>query len=98
MKKERIRVKSDPSDDEDFGVSSEGLERGLRARFVRMSRQKLNLSQVEFSKRYNIQIGTLRDWEQARATPPDYAIGYIRLIMENPEQAEDIVSDIGKAA
>nr|WP_255701547.1 helix-turn-helix domain-containing protein [Afifella sp. H1R] len=76
---------SDSNDPEDFDVSAEALERGQKARIVRKARTQLGLTQAEFAKRFHVPLGTLRDWEQARVTPPDFAIAYVRVIMRNPE-------------
>ncbi len=89
MKKEHIVLPADPDDDEDFDVSFDALDRGLKARNVRRVRHGLGLTQAEFSARYRVPIGTLRDWEQARATPPDFAIAYLRVIARDPELAAD---------
>lgn len=85
MKKDDIAIRADPNDPEDFDVTYEGLDRGLKARQVRMTRTALGLSQPEFAKRFHIPVGTLRDWEQARSTPPQFAIAYIKLIARHPE-------------
>ena len=78
---------ADPGDDEDFNVSPEGLECGLRARLIRRVRLSLGLSQTEFARRFAVPVGTLRDWEQARVTPPTFAVAYARLIGLAPELA-----------
>jgi putative transcriptional regulator len=85
VKKERIILPSDPTDPEDFDASAEALDRGQRARLVRATRTKLGLSQAEFARRFRVPVGTLRDWEQARATPPDFAVAYVRVIGQDPE-------------
>jgi putative transcriptional regulator len=36
---------------------------------VKMIRRALGMTQEEFSVRYRIHLGTLRDWEQGRAIP-----------------------------
>ncbi len=89
MKKEHIAIPADPDDAEDGDVTFEALDRGLKARNVRRVRQKLGLTQAEFSARFRVPLGTLRDWEQARATPPDFAIAYIRVIDRDPDLAAD---------
>lgn len=78
-------IDADPSDAEDFDVTLEALERGQRARLIRKTRCKLGLSQVEFANRFRIPVGTLRDWEQARTTAPDFAVAYLRVISEHPD-------------
>jgi putative transcriptional regulator len=52
---------------------------------VRMTRSRLGLSQPEFAARFRVPVGTLRDWEQARTTAPDFAIAYIRVIGAHPD-------------
>lgn len=85
MKKERIILPSDPSDVEDFNVTVEAMDRAQRARLIRRTRTKLGLSQTEFASRFRVPVGTLRDWEQARATPPDFAVAYVRVIGLHPD-------------
>lgn len=89
MKNEPIILPADLIDDEDFAVCSEGMERGQRARLIRQTRHELGLSQTEFAQRFRVPVGTLRDWEQARVTAPDFAIAYVRVIARHP----DIVSE-----
>ncbi len=85
MKKENIALPADANDAEDFGATPEALDRGQRARLIRKTRTALGLSQAEFASRFHVPVGTLRDWEQARATAPDFAIAYIRVIGEHPD-------------
>lgn len=92
MKKNRIALPADPNDPEDRDVSVEGIERGQRARLVRTTRAKLGLSQPEFAARFHVPVGTLRDWEQARVTAPEYAIAYIRVIAAQPDMVADLVA------
>lgn len=92
MKKGRIVISADPSDPEDRNVSPEGLERAQRARLIRMTRTRLELSQTEFARRFRVPVGTLRDWEQARVTPPDYAMAYVRVIQDNPDKVAELVA------
>lgn len=85
MKTEPIILDPDPSDAEDFEVSPRAMERALRARLIRRTREGLGLSQVEFARRFKVPPGTLRDWEQARATPPDFAMAYVAVIALHPD-------------
>lgn len=85
MKKEPIILPADPTDAEDRPVSSDGMERGQRARLIRKTRTDLGLSQIEFAARFRVPVGTLRDWEQARVTAPDFAVAYVRVIGKHPE-------------
>lgn len=92
MKKKRIALPADPGDDEDFAVSLDALDRGQRARLIRTTRTKLGLSQAEFASRFRVPVGTLRDWEQARATAPDFAIAYLRVIGRHPDMVAKVVA------
>ena len=92
MKNEPIILPADPTDAEDFDVSSEGLDRGQRARLIRRTRTALGLSQADFAARFHVPVGTLRDWEQARATAPDFAMAYIRVIAQFPDMVAKAVA------
>jgi putative transcriptional regulator len=92
VKKEHIALPSDPADAEDFDVTAEALDRGQRARLIRRTRTGLGLSQAGFASRFRVPVGTLRDWEQARATAPDFAIAYVRVIARHPEMVAKAVA------
>ncbi len=66
-------------------MSVEGVERGQRARAIRMARTSLGLSQASFAERFLVPVGTLRDWEQARVTPPEFAVAYAKVIAKHPD-------------
>ncbi len=85
MRKEPVVLSADPEDPDDFDVSGPALDRGQRARMIRQTRTTLGLSQSEFATRFHVPVGTLRDWEQARATAPDFAIAYVRVIGQHPD-------------
>jgi putative transcriptional regulator len=57
----------------------------MAAGAVRVIRQRLVITQAEFSARYRMPIGTLRDWEQNRKQPDSTAISYLRVISKEPE-------------
>jgi putative transcriptional regulator len=52
---------------------------------VKTLRRALKLTQEEFAARYQIPLGTLRDWEQERAEPDQPARAYLRAIAGDPE-------------
>jgi len=85
VKKEHTILPADPVDPEDFDVTREAMDRGQRARLIRKTRTGLGLSQAEFAARFHVPVGTLRDWEQARATAPDFAVAYVRVIGRHPD-------------
>ncbi len=92
MKSEPTVLPADPADTEDFDATSQALDRGQRARLVRKIRTGLGLSQAEFASRFRVPVGTLRDWEQARTTAPDFAIAYMRVIGEQPDMVAKAVA------
>jgi putative transcriptional regulator len=92
VKNEHITLPADPSDADDFEVTAEALDRGQRARLIRKTRTALGLSQLEFASKFRVPVGTLRDWEQARATAPDFAVAYVRVIGEHPDMVAQAVA------
>jgi len=92
MGKDRVVVPADPNDEEDFDVTEEALDRAQRSRLIRMTRTNLGLSQTAFAKRFHVPVSTLRDWEQARTTAPDFAIAYVRVIGKHPDMVEQAVA------
>jgi putative transcriptional regulator len=52
---------------------------------VKTLRRALALTQKEFSTRYHIPLGTLRDWEQGRREPDQAARAYLTVIARDPE-------------
>lgn len=65
-------------------IRPEDLARMPRVPQVRIIRRALKLSQEEFSARYMIPLGTLRDWEQDRKQPDAAAKAYLRVIAKEP--------------
>jgi putative transcriptional regulator len=66
-------------------LSPERLTRMKRTPQVRVTRRALGLSQEDFSVRFHIPLGTLRDWEQARKDPDAAARAYLMVIARNPK-------------
>lgn len=52
---------------------------------IKVLRRALGLTQEEFSARYQIPVGTLRDWEQGRTQPDLSTRAYLRVIARDPE-------------
>jgi putative transcriptional regulator len=61
------------------------LARMRRVPRVKIIRRALGLTQEQFSHRYHIPIGTLRDWEQGRNEPDQAAQAYLQVIAKEPE-------------
>ncbi len=58
----------------------------------RTIRQKLNMTQEEFSARYGFNLFTLRNWEYNRRHPDKAVLAYLYAISKNPEQIEDVLN------
>jgi putative transcriptional regulator len=52
---------------------------------VKVIRRAFGLTQEEFSARYQIPLGTLRDWEQGCSLPDQTARAYLKVIAVNPD-------------
>jgi putative transcriptional regulator len=52
---------------------------------VKSIREKTNLTQSKFAKLIDVNIGTLRNWEQGRREPTGPAKTLLRLIERDPE-------------
>lgn len=52
---------------------------------VKVLRRALGITQEEFAGRYQIPLGTLRDWEQGRSQPDQPARAYLKVIARDPE-------------
>src|SRR5436309_15989247 len=66
-------------------LSEADLKRMKRTPRAKIIRRALELTQEEFSARYHIPLGTLRDWEQGRAEPDQPTRAYLTLIARGPE-------------
>jgi putative transcriptional regulator len=65
------------------------LKRMRRTPQIKIIRRALGLSQEEFSARFHIPVGTLRDWEQGRKDPDAAARAYLQVIGRNPSAVAD---------
>ena len=48
-------------------------------------RRRLGLTQEQFAERFQIPVGTVRDWEQGRVEPDQAARAYLEVIAHDPE-------------
>jgi putative transcriptional regulator len=62
---------------------------------VKAIRNKVGLSQSEFSARYGFPIRTLQDWELGRNQPPSPVRCYLLVIEQEPRRVEEILRDAG---
>jgi putative transcriptional regulator len=66
-------------------MTDEELRKARRVPRIRTLRRALGMTQEEFSGRYHIPLGTLRDWEQGRTEPDQPARAYLKAIAGDPE-------------
>jgi putative transcriptional regulator len=61
------------------------LARARRVPAVRALRKKLKLTQQEFSARFHLPLGTVRDWEQGTHRPDKAAQILLTVIAKDPD-------------
>lgn len=66
-------------------LTAEQLARLRPVSDVRALRIRLRLTQVQFAERFQIPLGTLRDWEQGRSEPDMTARSFLRVIAHSPD-------------
>jgi len=66
-------------------MTAEQLRAAPRMPQVKVIRRALRLTQEEFSARYSIPLGTLRDWEQGRSEPDQPTKAYLKVIAVDPD-------------
>ncbi|MCD2175250.1 helix-turn-helix domain-containing protein [Rhizobium sp. C4] len=74
-------------------ATAEQLTPSRRMPQVRVIRRALGLTQEEFSARYRIPLGTLRDWEQGRTEPDQPARAYLKVIATDPERTAQALAN-----
>ncbi|WP_045218603.1 helix-turn-helix domain-containing protein [Desulfonatronum thioautotrophicum] len=57
------------------------------ALFVRQVRKRLGLSQAEFSRRIEVPVATIRNWEQGKYRPTGAAKTLLKVLNKAPETA-----------
>lgn len=73
------------SDPDAQPLTPEQLAKARRISPAKSLRWSLRLTQEEFAERYQIPLGTLRDWEQHRSEPDGAAKAYLKEIRAEPE-------------
>ena len=73
------------SDPDAQPLTPEQLARMQRVSRVRVLRQRLGMTQVEFAEAFHLPITTLRDWEQHRSNPDAPARALLLAIERDPE-------------
>jgi putative transcriptional regulator len=57
------------------------------ARFARRVRKRLGLTQSEFSRRIDVPLDTIRNWEQGKRRPTGAAKALLKVLDKAPESA-----------
>jgi putative transcriptional regulator len=70
-------------------LTPDRLKHMKRTPQAKVIRRALGLSQEEFAARFDIPLGTLRDWEQGRKEPDAAARAYLRVIGRNPSAVSE---------
>ena len=92
--------------EKDAGQVIPGLKQGLREMqaglvgekyspeqlLVRAARASTGLSQQAFARRIKTPVATLRDWEQGRFAPPGAVLCLLKMLVNHPELAEELVA------
>ena len=65
-------------------LAPEDFKRRKRIPRVKIIRRALGLTQEQFAARFDIPLGTLRDWEQGAAEPDAATRAYLRVIGRIP--------------
>lgn len=81
------------SDPDNPPLTAETLARLRRVSGVKALRRALGLTQDEFAGRYQIPLGTLRDWEQGRSEPDQPARAYLLVIARAPEKVAELLHE-----
>jgi len=74
-------------------AEAEAMKRGEKTgarvttsgKIVKRLRERLELSQTDFAKRFGVPVGTVRDWEQDRRKPEGAALSLLRVIAYAPD-------------
>ncbi|MBV9748265.1 MAG: helix-turn-helix domain-containing protein [Acetobacteraceae bacterium] len=79
-------------------LTEDKLARMRRVPRTKALRRALGLTQEDFAARYQIPLGTLRDWEQGRAEPDKPARAYLRAIAGDPEAVRLALQSAGSGS
>jgi putative transcriptional regulator len=89
---EAVRAMSDAevealarSDPDNPPLTPEREARLKRVPRVKVMRRAMALTQEDFAARFQIPLGTLRDWEQGKSEPDQAARAYLTVIARDPE-------------
>jgi putative transcriptional regulator len=81
------------SDPDAQPLTPDQLSRMRRVSRVKVLRQRLGMTQMQFAEAFHLPITTLRDWEQRRSTPDAPARALLLAIECNPEVMRRLVAE-----
>lgn len=81
------------SDPDAQPLTPEELAKMRRVSPVKVLRQRLGMTQVEFAEAFRLPVSTLRDWEQHRSVPDAPARALLRAIDRDPETMRRLLSE-----
>lgn len=74
------------------------LARAHRATDVKALRRRLDLTQEQFARRFQLSLGAVRDWERGIAQPDHAARALLRVIAFDPALVERALSEEQQAS
>jgi putative transcriptional regulator len=80
------------SDPDAQPLTAADFKRMRRVPRVKTLRRALGFTQEEFAARYQIPLGTLRDWEQGRTEPDQPAKAYLKIIAHDPDRVHRMLN------
>ena len=83
-------LRVDATTEQDIAAHQAADEAGAlpdAARFARRVRKRLGLSQVEFSRRIEVSLETIRNWEQGKRCPTGATKALLKVLDRAPEAA-----------
>ena len=83
MTEEEIEIAAS-SDTDNPPLTKKELSRMRKIPNPKDIRNELKMTQQQFAKKFELPIGTLRDWEQKVREPDNAAKSYLRVISKNP--------------
>ena len=81
------------SDPDAQPLTPEQLSRMRRVSRVKVLRQRLGMTQLQFAEAFHLPITTLRDWEQRRSTPDAPARALLLAIERDPEVMRRLLAE-----
>ena len=81
------------SDPDAQPLTTEQLAKMRRVPRVKVLRQRLGMTQVQFAEAFHLPITTVRDWEQHRSTPDAPARALLLAIERDPEVMRRLLSE-----